>query len=93
MKEEICKKVTELFKGEITISKREFIMALALCLFTGITFGLMKAPFTHGVKIGSDNGRTFINSADDKALTKLKDQCKKEDKNDNKQAKKKCCHK
>ncbi len=91
MKEEMCKKISELLKGEMLISKREFIMALALCLFAGITFGLLKAPYTHGVKIGSDNGRTFINSADDTVLSKLSNPCDKEENTSKKL--KKCCRK
>ena len=49
----LCEK---LFLGEIKISKRELWLISLVCLFGGIAYGLLKAPFTHGVTIGSHNG-------------------------------------
>ena len=46
----------KLFTGEITVQKRELWMAGAICLLLGIVIGLIKAPLTHGVTIGSHNG-------------------------------------
>ena len=61
-------KITELFRGEYTLSKREFWIVIAACTLFGIVVGLFKAPLTHGVTIGSNNGNTtdsFINTEED----------------------------
>ncbi len=61
-------KITELFRGEYTLSKREFWIIIAACTLFGIVVGLFKAPLTHGVTIGSNNGNTtdsFINTEED----------------------------
>lgn len=52
MKEFLC----NLFIGEAEISKREVWLLSGLCLFAGIAIGLLNAPWTHGVTIGSNNG-------------------------------------
>lgn len=46
----------DLFIGEVEINKRELWMLGGLCFFAGIAIGLLKAPWTHGVTIGSNNG-------------------------------------
>ena len=47
-----------LFRGEITISKKECWLIGTILLLAVITIGLFKAPLTHGVNItiGSHNG-------------------------------------
>ncbi|MEG1848878.1 MAG: hypothetical protein RRX92_01035 [Lachnospiraceae bacterium] len=49
-------RMTALFEGEITITKKEVWLIAGFALFLGITIGFVKAPFTHGVTIGSNNG-------------------------------------
>lgn len=45
-----------LFIGEVELSKRELWLLGGFCLFAGIAIGLLQAPWTHGVTIGSNNG-------------------------------------
>lgn len=58
--EEFEKKCRELgrfcFEGEVTVTKVNLWLALTTCLMAGIVYGLRKAPFTHGIMIGSNNG-------------------------------------
>lgn len=54
--------VIGLFTGDVTLRKRELWMLGALCLFAGIVIGFVKAPWTHGVTIGSNNGNNSGNS-------------------------------
>lgn len=60
MKEEKKEKMKamagKLFRGEITLKKMDLWLIGAVCLFAGIVYGLRKAPWTHGVMIGSNNG-------------------------------------
>lgn len=58
MKEFFC----ELFTGEVEIGKRELWLIGGLCFFAGIAIGLLKAPWTHGVTIGSNNGNNNGNN-------------------------------
>lgn len=44
------------FEGEVTIPKVNLWLVAGICLFVGIVYGLRKAPLTHGVTIGSNNG-------------------------------------
>lgn len=57
-------KIISLFKGEVTISKLDLWLIGGLCLFTGVVFGLVKAPWTHGVTIGSYNGNGYGGQGD-----------------------------
>lgn len=52
LKERTCK----IFEGEITLSKLDFFLLGAVLLLAGISLGLLAAPLTHGVSIGSHNG-------------------------------------
>lgn len=45
-----------LFDGDVTLSKTDFWLAALVCLLAGIVFGFLKAPWTHGVTISSNNG-------------------------------------
>lgn len=60
MKEECKEKfnsmATKLFQGELTLKKMDLWLIGAVCLLTGIVYGIKKAPWTHGVMIGSNNG-------------------------------------
>lgn len=49
-------RILNVFKGEMTIGKMNVWLIGGVCFFAGITFGLLKAPWTHGVTIGSHNG-------------------------------------
>lgn len=44
------------FEGEVTLPKTTLWLVCAVCLLGGIVYGLRKAPWTHGVTIGSYNG-------------------------------------
>ena len=52
LKERTCKAL----EGEVTLSKVDFCLLGAVLLLAGICLGLLAAPFTHGVSIGSHNG-------------------------------------
>ena len=56
----------KLFHGEVTVKKRELWLIALICLFAGIVYGLKKAPWTHGVTIGSNNGNNSGNYAGNK---------------------------
>lgn len=56
MREKLSATCKKLFDGELTIKKRELWLIGAVCLLVGIVYGLRKAPWTHGVTIGSNNG-------------------------------------
>lgn len=49
------------FQGEVTLSKVTLWLACSVCLLAGIVYGLRKAPWTHGVTIGSNNGNNSGN--------------------------------
>lgn len=49
-------KFSELFRGEVSVSKRELWLLAGTCFFSGVTIGLIKAAWTHGVTIGCYNG-------------------------------------
>lgn len=40
----------------MTVSKRELWFLAGACFFSGVTIGLLKAAWIHGVAIGSYNG-------------------------------------
>ena len=66
-------KITNMFTGDYTISRREFWIIVAACTLLGIVVGLFKAPFTHGVTIGSNNGNntdSFINAEEEEVCEK-----------------------
>jgi len=66
-------KITNMFTGDYTISRREFWIIVAACTLLGIVIGLLKAPFTHGVTIGSNNGNntdSFINAEEEEVCEK-----------------------
>lgn len=52
LKERTCK----VLEGEVTLSKLDFCLLGAVLLLAGICLGLLTAPFTHGISIGSHNG-------------------------------------
>ena len=56
MKVKMSETCHKLFHGEVTIQKRELWLIAACCLLAGALYGLKKAPWTHGVTIGSNNG-------------------------------------
>lgn len=64
MKNKISETWRKLFQGEVTIGKRELWLVGAVCLLAGIVYGLKKAPWTHGVTIGSNNGNNSGNYTD-----------------------------
>lgn len=44
------------FEGEVIVKKCVLWLAGVVCLLAGIVYGLMLAPWTHGVTIASNNG-------------------------------------
>ncbi len=48
--------VKKCFDGEVAMPKVNFWMIGLICLLTGIVCGLLAAPLTHGVIIGSNSG-------------------------------------
>lgn len=61
----------KLFKGEITVTKRDCWLAGAVLLLAGVALGFIHAPLTHGVRInlfsnnGNDNGNNSGNGGSD----------------------------
>lgn len=56
LKEKLNATATKLFHGELTMKKTDLWLIGTVCLLTGIVYGLIKAPWTHGVTIASNNG-------------------------------------
>ncbi len=68
MKEKLTEKLTAIFTGEKTVTKKELFLMLAACTLSGIVIGLLTAPFTHGIRVscGNNNGNNNGNRlADD----------------------------
>lgn len=67
MKEKCAEKWTKLsekwFIGDVTLPKVTLWLACSACLLAGIVYGLKKAPWTHGVTIGSNNGNNNGNNS------------------------------
>ncbi len=66
MKGKIKELINKLFHGEVTITKRELWLIGLICLLAGVVYGLVRAPWTHGVTIGSHNGNNCGNTTDTK---------------------------
>ncbi|MDE7247510.1 MAG: hypothetical protein K2N43_06455 [Lachnospiraceae bacterium] len=49
-------KALDTISGEVTLTKLDFCLIGAICFLAGICIGLLTAPFTHGISIGSHNG-------------------------------------
>ena len=64
MKGKIKELINKLFHGEVTITKRELWLIGLICLLAGVVYGLVRAPWTHGVTIGSHNGNYSGNTTD-----------------------------
>lgn len=43
-------------RDEITFTKLDFCLLGAVLFLAGVCIGLLTAPFTHGISIGSHNG-------------------------------------
>lgn len=56
MVEKVKSAVCRCFEGDLTMPKVNFWLIGAVCLLAGIVYGLLVAPATHGVTIGSNNG-------------------------------------
>ncbi len=52
----IKKMAKKCFEGETTMPKVNFWMIGIICLLAGIVTGLLAAPATHGIIIGSNSG-------------------------------------
>lgn len=62
------------FEGEVTLPKTTLWLVCAVCLLGGIVYGLRKAPWTHGVTIGSYNGNCGNDPGDD-----FEEECEEEE--------------
>lgn len=47
------------FEGDLTMPKTLFWLIGLTCMLAGIVYGLCAAPLTHGITIGSNNGRKY----------------------------------
>ena len=56
-------KVMEILAGDVTITKKELLLAVTGYTLLGVVIGLIAAPFTHGVTIGCHNGNNNGNDA------------------------------
>ncbi len=68
MKEFLEEKKEQLLDGEVTMTKVDLWLIVMLVFVVGVLYGLLKAPWTHGVKmtIGSNNGsNNNVNAAED----------------------------
>lgn len=65
MMERITELTKKLFKGELTMKKTDLWLIGGICLLAGILYGIKKAPWTHGVRIGCNNGNNSGNSYSD----------------------------
>ena len=55
MAEKLKNVTNKLFSGDLTISKGNLWLIGGICLLAGVVYGLLLAPITHGVTIGSNN--------------------------------------
>ncbi len=53
---ELKQKAAGFTKGELTLTRLDFILIGAVLLLAGICIGLLTAPFTHGFSLFSNNG-------------------------------------
>lgn len=51
----LAEKCRKLFKGEVTIKKRDLWLLGLDCMLLGIVIGFIKAPLTHGITISCGN--------------------------------------
>ena len=59
---EVKQKAVDLTKGELTLTRVDFILIGAILLLVGICIGLLTAPFTHGISLFSNNGNNNGNN-------------------------------
>lgn len=59
---EVKQKAVDLTKGELTLTRVDFILIGAILLLAGICIGLLTAPFTHGISLFSNNGNNNGNN-------------------------------
>lgn len=67
-KEKLQRLAVKCFEGEVTVTKVDLWLAMIICMLIGIVYGLLKAPMTHGLIIGSYNGNT-CNPGDNRKKT------------------------
>ena len=54
--EKLKEAAKHLFCGETIVNKRDLWFVGGICFLAGIVYGLVTAPWTHGVTIGCNNG-------------------------------------
>ena len=53
---ELKGKISDVMKGDLTLTKLDFFLIAAIMLLAGICIGFLAAPLTHGVSVLSNNG-------------------------------------
>ncbi len=53
---EVKQKASDLTRGEVTLTRMDFLLIGAVCLLAGICAGLLTAPLTHGIRLFCNNG-------------------------------------
>ncbi|MFA9463401.1 MAG: hypothetical protein ACERKN_03810 [Velocimicrobium sp.] len=63
-------KLREKLQGNITFSKSEFALIVAIASLGGILVGLLTAPFTHGFSfsVGNNSGNTYETFEDEEDM-------------------------
>ena len=66
---ELKQRAVDLTKGELTVSKVDFILISAILLLAGICIGLLTAPLTRGIGLFSNNGKYNGNNCGNTEMT------------------------
>ena len=77
LKRNLTELTKKCFEGEVTLTKVTLWLALTTCLLAGIVYGLRKAPMTHGMMIGCNNGNNNGNTCR-RGIKKKKSDAKEE---------------
>ncbi|MBO5166342.1 MAG: hypothetical protein IJX66_04460 [Lachnospiraceae bacterium] len=73
--EKVKEVAKNLFCGETIVNKRDLWFIGAICFLGGIVYGLVTAPWTHGVTIGSNNGNGCSCCCDDECDCECDEEC------------------
>lgn len=67
MREKCRRFCTQMFDGEVTFKKTDFWLLMLIAALLGMLWGLIHAPFTHGVtvEVGNNNGNTYLENKEE----------------------------
>ena len=65
MKEFLEEKKEQLLDGEVTMTKTDFWLIVLLVFVVGVLYGLLRAPWTHGVKMTIGSNNNIVNAEED----------------------------